>query len=310
MKTDFTREQPPRRRLTGYIAGYTLVLIAGVLVALSTDFRAQTSVANEATQVAAVSSPVIAPVVEAAFGAAGTGTLSGVIQFDGNPPTFDPLVKKGDSSVKDAAVCSAQEVPNEELVINKDNKGIANVFVYLQKAPAGVKAAKPTGETVFDQKACQFLPHALLVRSGEKVLVKSDDPIPHNTHTYPVRGDGFNKVIAANDRKGVDLKYTKPERLPVKVVCDYHNWMKAFHLVLDHPYMAVTDADGKFTIPNLPAGKHEFIVWQEKAGYLEKKHTVQIKSGETKEVKLSFGAAKFASFNGPPGKSIAINTAP
>jgi hypothetical protein len=309
MKTDSTRERHPRRSLTGYIAGYTFVLVAGVVFARSADFSAQTSVAEDAIEVA-VLPPPIAPVAQAALGAGGAGTLSGVIQFDGNPPTFDPIVKKGDASVKDAAVCAAQEVPNEELVVNPENKGIAHVFVYLQKVPKGAKVSKPTGEPVFDQKACQFLPHALLVRSGEKVLVKSEDPIPHNTHTYPVRGDGFNKVIAANDRKGVELKYTKPERLPVKVVCDYHNWMKAFHLVLDHPYMAATDADGKFKIENLPAGKHEFIVWQEKAGYLDKKYTVEIKSGETKEVKLSFGAAKFASFEGPQSKSIAVNTAP
>ncbi|HTI50958.1 MAG TPA: hypothetical protein VL475_08405, partial [Planctomycetaceae bacterium] len=227
MKTNSTSPQSHGRRIAGYIAGYTLVLTTGVIVALTADFGAQTSVARDSVEVALLPAPV-APVVEAAVGAAaGTGTLTGVIQFDGNPPTLDPVVRKGDANVKDAAVCAAQDVPNEELVVNKDNKGIANVFVYLQKVPAGVKVPKPEGEPVFDQKACQFLPHALLVQAGEKVLVKSEDPIPHNTHTYPVRGDGFNKVIAANDRKGVELKYTKAERFPVKVVCDYHTWMKA-----------------------------------------------------------------------------------
>lgn len=297
------------RRLAGFLAGYTFILSAAVAVALTADFSAQTSIARDSIEVAALPVP-IAPAVQAALGAAATGTLTGVVQFDGAPPSIAPIVKKGDATVKDAAVCAAEDVPNEELVVNPDNKGIANVFIYLQKLPTGVKAAKPEGEVVFDQKFCRFLPHSLLVREGQKVLVKSDDAIPHNTHTNPVRGNAFNKVIAANDRKGVDLVYTKPERLPVKVVCDFHAWMKAYHLVLDHPYMAVTDADGKFTLPDLPAGKHEFIVWQEKAGYLDKTYKVEIKAGETKEVKLSFGAAKFAAFEGPAAKTVAISVAP
>jgi hypothetical protein len=44
--------------------------------------------------------------------------------------------------------------------------------------------------------------------------------------------------------------------------------MSAYWMVTDHPYVAVTDADGRFRIENLPAGKHQFVVWQEKAGYV------------------------------------------
>ena len=62
---------------------------------------------------------------------------SGVITFDGEPPKLKPH----DTKVKpaDYAVCGAQEVPDESLVVNAENKGIAHVFVYLQKAPAGAK---------------------------------------------------------------------------------------------------------------------------------------------------------------------------
>ncbi|MEX0820057.1 MAG: methylamine utilization protein, partial [Pirellulaceae bacterium] len=48
-----------------------------------------------------------------------------------------------------------------------------------------------------------------------------------------------------------------------------HPWMKASMMVCDHPYFAVTDADGSFSIPNVPAGVElEFRVWHEKAGYI------------------------------------------
>lgn len=293
------------RRTAGFLTGYAAMLIVCIGFALTADFGSNTSVARDTVDLVGAASPV----AEAVLGAAGDSTLSGVITLDGAIPTLAPVVKAGDQTVKDPAVCAAADVPNEELVVNKDNKGIAHVFVYLSKAPAGTPPFKPEeAALVFDQKGCQFLPHSLLVHVGETVSVKNGDNVPHNTHTNPLKNDGFNKVVAPNDRAGIPLKYTKTERLPVKVTCDFHNWMKAWHLVLDHQFMAVTDADGKFTIPNLPAGKHEFVIWQEKAGYLNRKFEVQIKKGETKEVKLSFGAAKFAGGPVPTGGTVAVNS--
>lgn len=279
------------------VAGFAALLVLGVALALTVDFSASPGVAGPAVRILDASPAHLSPVAAAVAGwAEGAGTVSGVVTFDGNPPTAELLVKKGDASKKDAAVCAAQDVPSEELVINKDNKGIANVFIYLDKAPAGAKFDKPAGkEVVFDQVGCRFIPHALLVQVGEKALVKSSDSIGHNTRTAPLRNNPFNQTIGANDRAGIDLKYTKAEKQPIEVKCDFHPWMKAYHLVLDHPYMAVTDADGKFTIENMPPGKHEFKIWHEKKGYLDRKYQVEIKAGDNKEVKLSYDAAKFGS---------------
>lgn len=296
----------PAIRRAAFVGGYAFVLVAVVAFGLTADFSAKTSVARDTVQVA-VAPTVVAPVVQATLGAAATAKLSGVILFEGNAPAFPPVVKKGDMTVKDPAICAAQDVPYEELVVNPNSKGIANVFVYLAKAPDGAKLKPAEKPIVFDQKGCQFLPHGLVVPVGAQLLIMNDDNLLHNTHTNPLRNTPFNQSIAANDRKGVGLKYDKTERLPVKVVCDVHPWMKAYHLVLDHSFTAITDADGKFEIGNLPAGKHEFVIWQEKAGYLNRKYEVQIKDGETKEVKLSFGAAKFAGFDGPPSRTIAVN---
>jgi plastocyanin len=305
MTTPRSKSHSEFRRIVGFLAGYAVVLIACIAFALTADFGANTSVARDTVDLVQAA----APVAEAVLGADGDATLTGVITFDGAVPVLKPVVAKGDMTVKDAAVCAAADVPNEELVVNADNKGIAHVFVYLAKAPAGVKPGKADSSgLVQDQKGCVFLPHSLLVPAGATIQVLNGDNVPHNTHTNPVKNEGFNKVIAPNDRVGVPLKYTKPERLPVKVVCDFHNWMKAWHMVLDHPYMAVTDADGKFTIENLPAGKHEFIIWQEKAGYLNRKYEVEVKKGEKKEVKLSFGAAKFAGGPVPTGGTVAVNS--
>jgi len=244
-------------------------------------------------------------VAVAVVGFADSVTLTGTVLYTDDFKPLPPVVKKGDGGVKDPAICAAEEVPDESLIVGP-NKGIANVFVFLAKAPTGYKAETPKGEVVFDQKGCRFLPHSLLVQAGQTVKILSDDEIPHNTHTFPLRNAGFNQSISPKDRKGVDLKYTKAEKLPIEVKCDFHAWMKAYHLILDHPFMALTDAEGKFEIKDLPAGKHEFVVWHEKKGYLDRKYAVDAK-GPTTKIELKYGAKNFANFEGPRPKSVLIS---
>ena len=50
--------------------------------------------------------------------------------------------------------------------------------------------------------------------------------------------------------------------------CVIHPWMRGYLLLRDNPYMAKSDADGRFRIENLPVGEHEFQLWHERAGYL------------------------------------------
>jgi hypothetical protein len=42
--------------------------------------------------------------------------------------------------------------------------------------------------------------------------------------------------------------------------------MNALIRVFDHPYFAVPDNDGRFTIPGVPAGKYDVVAWHERAG--------------------------------------------
>jgi hypothetical protein len=307
-------EMGKRERRGWRMAGVTVLSLGFGTALLMTALSQVTSVAAVEipvkSAVATSTDTVSIQFVADKKGAKGTGTLKGVVTYEGAVPKRPVLVKKGDPTVKaeDRAVCASEEHLSEALIVDSETKGIANVFVYLAKAPAGAKSATPKDPVVFDQKECHFLPHALTVRVKQTLLVKSDDPIAHNTHTFPVRNSGFNQVIKAGDRKGVPLVYTKAEKLPVQVKCDFHPWMVAYHLPLDHGFMAITNEKGEFEIPDLPAGSHKFIVWQEKAGYLDRSFTVDVKAGKTTDAKLSFGASKFAVFQGPQPKTITVSS--
>ena len=218
---------------------------------------------------------------------ANLGSVSGQFLLEGDAPAHAPLVKKGDASVKDSEVCAAAEVPSETLVVDSATHGIANVFVYLEKAPSSLPAKLKTSaekSVVFDQKGCRFVPHAIVVRTDQFVNVKSDDNCAHNTHTYPKVVPGVNFALLPNSRDGINVPQKTAEKQPIEVKCDIHPWMKAYWLVLDHPYAAVTDAQGKFTIKDLPPGEYQFRVWQESAGYLDRALKVTITAGKTTDV--------------------------
>ncbi|MDB5339453.1 MAG: hypothetical protein JWN70_5072 [Planctomycetaceae bacterium] len=208
-------------------------------------------------------------------------TFSGQVVLDGEIPKLEHATTDADPKAQDLKQCGIKFVPQEKLVVDAKSKGIANVFIYLKKAPADMPAAlkkSKSPKVTFDQKGCQFLPHALLVRNDQTVEVLSDDPVGHNTHTYPVRNNPFNSAIKAKERTGVPVTAKVIESLPLQVKCDIHPWMTAWWLVLDHPYAAVTDAQGNFSIADLPPGSHEFVVWQESVGYIERKLVVKVEA--------------------------------
>jgi hypothetical protein len=237
--------------------------------------------------------------------AGGIGSIKGKIVYQGEAVSLPPKYPKG-AAPKDPAVCGVEAVPDETVIVN--NGGLANVFVYLGKAPAGAVPPASTDPVIFDQKYCVFKPHALVVRTSQPVRVLNDDAALHNTHTYPKRNTGFNQGVQPNDRTGVDLVYAKAESEPFQVGCDVHPWMIAYHLPVDHPFAAVSGTDGTFEIKDIPAGKHQFKVWHEKGGVLEKGFAITVKAGETVEIEIPVAASKLAGFQVPPAKVIQLSS--
>lgn len=210
------------------------------------------------------------------------GDLVGQYVFDGTPPKLAPLVAAG--AVRAGAPLGP--VPNEKLIVDPKTKGIANILVYLVKVPTVhpslATSAKP--EVVLDEVGFCFVPHVLFLRTDQSLRVKSADPAAHQPHSLPLRNIPFSVALPARDRVGKAFTCKIPENLPFRIKCDFCPWMDAYCLVLDHPYAAVTDADGTFKIEKLPVGLHKFKVWHESAGYIDRALAVEIKSDETTDL--------------------------
>jgi hypothetical protein len=225
----------------------------------------------------------VAATNHAAVAAAEWGTVEGQFVLDGEAPDLPPRVNKGDQAAKDAAVCAADGVANEALVVDADTKGIANIIIYLRKAPANVHPdlkASAVKEIEFDQQGCRYIPHVLHVRTDQAVKCVSSDAVSHNVHTNPLANEGKNFIVPPNSKEGSLVTMKLPENLPVRVTCDIHPWMESYWVVTDHPYAAITDAQGKFKIENLPVGKHKFTVWHESKGYLDRNFEIDVKAGD------------------------------
>lgn len=202
-------------------------------------------------------------------------SVVGRIVLDGVAPQLPALFSKGGAKA-DPTVCAKDAaIPDESLVLGGAGE-IANVFIYLDKAPIGAPTIEPRDNLLLDQVACIFKPHALFVQTGKPFPLKNSDPVPHNVQTTPQKNAAENNNM--NPGSTLELRFKKPEKQPFESKCAIHAWMKFYTLVLDHPYAAVTDITGKFEIPNLPSGDHQLRIWHERAGMISQK--IKISGGK------------------------------
>jgi hypothetical protein len=188
------------------------------------------------------------------------GTLKGKFVYDGTPPESKPL------NVAKEPMCMKNPPMDEKLTVAKDG-GIRDIIVFVRSKdvkvnPDVAKAAK--GDVVLDNKDCKFVPHVLPMTIGQTLVIKNSDPFAHNSNVTDVGGAGTNPQIQPMAQ--ATYKYQRAKLVPQPVACNIHPWMTAYVLPRDNPYFGVSKADGTFEIKDLPVGKLEFQVWQEKAG--------------------------------------------
>lgn len=188
----------------------------------------------------------------------GWGTLTGRFVFVGTPPAAKQLIVD-----KDTAVCTAEgrKLFDQSLQVDEATGGLANVVVFARKVSRVKEREMPEEPLVFDQKVCEFLTPVFAARVGQPIDVRNSDPIGHNTN---VSGTSFNQLIPAGE--GTLFTPARETGMPTMVTCNIHPWMKAYAVFREDGYVAVTAADGSFTIPDLPAGEEvELQVWHERS---------------------------------------------
>jgi plastocyanin len=93
----------------------------------------------------------------------------------------------------------------------------------------------------------------------------NNDKVNHNVHIFSIVNKPVNKQQTKN-RKKMPLKSVKKAEGPVPVKCDIHGWMSAWIAYVPHPYFAVTNEKGEFTLEDVPAGTYKLAYWHEACG--------------------------------------------
>lgn len=207
-------------------------------------------------------------------------TIKGKAVYEGAVPALKPIKMGADP------ICLSKHtdaVKTDFLVIGEGNT-LANVFVRVVSGVPKKKYPTPTEPAVLDQKGCMYSPHVMGVMVNQPIDILNPDGTLHNVHAMAKANKSFN-IAMPKFRKKITRKFDKPEVM-VKMKCDVHPWMMGYIGVMDHPYFAVSDTAGAFSIADLPGGEYEVEAWHERLG--TQKMSVSVPQGEVKELTFTF----------------------
>lgn len=235
---------------------------------------------------------------------------TGTITYDGTPPAPLPLDinKEQDICHSPAAVKGGDTVAHTWMV-NASNKGVKNAVVFLELLDRNtffkIKDEDKTLKEApyLDQPYCAYRPHVTgyfasfyengkeRKRTGKELQLYNTSATKHNIKFIDVSAAAPEQPGSINldpDPKKLNPREVKlyPQKSPIGVKCDIHPWMQGYVWVFDHPYFAITDDDGKFTMPRVPTGKEvRVVVWHEGAGAFVNAGEFRGKDGKT----MTFG---------------------
>lgn len=180
------------------------------------------------------------------------------------------------------------------------SSGSGPAVVFIQGTTGGTV---PDVDTVMTHGSGGTLEPAVAVGFvGNDFVFKSEDNRLHTTHLYmhlayqekvssrPLK-NGATLYNIALPIQGMEVRRPitsyhafTDETGFIDVRCNPHPGESATILVFDHPYAAVTTADGTFVIPDVPRGSHDVWVWH--AGTAARWGSVEIKDDAATEITI------------------------
>ena len=203
-------------------------------------------IAQEVRHGALAAAVFVALAAPGGVGAQGAGSITGVVTA--RATALRPL-----RVTIDQRVCG-DELPDETVLVSATGS-LANAVVTL----VGVKAPSNAASAGIMNEKCRFVPRVQIVRPNAAVTTSSSDPMLHTTNAQLGNKVLFNVAVPV---PGIKINKRVSGAGLVRLSCNTHPWMRGWMLVTDD-MAAVTDAQGRFTLPNVPAGTYELRIWHE-----------------------------------------------
>jgi plastocyanin len=167
-----------------------------------------------------------------------------------------------------------------------ENIDLARSVVYFESNPAILPGAPYDGHRPqIAQHGKAFTPDFSVVVVGTTVEFPNWDPFSHNV---------FSRSRAASfdlDRygEGQSKSYTFNNPGVVQLFCNIHPQMKAVLLVVPNRCFARADAQGRFSISDVPPGQYMLVGWNDRAG--EQRQTIDVPPDGLQGLTVTLSAA-------------------
>ncbi len=283
------------RNLLVAVAACTLVTggCSGETKASAAQPRAERKEGSVAPRASVIAAPVTP---YRAFAVTGGGTIGGTINFDGLIPA-DSVIQLGEEHPGCGRTITHQRVQHS-------GTRIGGAVVWL----TDIRAGKPLSvERRFELSNvdCVLNPGVQAVFAPGTLNVASEDVAMHHNRIINVATGETEAIAPFNDNGEVvplDRLLTRPAQL--EVVCDLHPWSKAWILVFDQPYYAVSSRTGEFSLDNVPPGTYQLKAWHPALGVVEQ--AVTVSAGQSAKLDLRLAGpgpavAPAAAVPVPPG---------
>jgi plastocyanin len=139
-------------------------------------------------------------------------------------------------------------------------------------------------EYEIDQKGCIYEPRVSIVRVAQPVAFINSDPIFHNVKSSSKNNPNFNINMPKQGQR--DIKYFEKPEIVLITKCSVHPWMSAYIGIVEHPFFALSNANGEFEIKNLPVGKHTIEFWHETLGVQTRE--IEVTESGIKELAITY----------------------
>lgn len=222
---------------------------------------------------------------------ANAGDITGAVRLAGKEPS-NPMREV----VSDIEVCGERSRPAHVLALGT-NQTVRDAIVYLGAVDRnGLNHAATNAPAVLDQRGCDFVPRVQIVRSGATLVVRNSDPVLQVVRIDSMNSTNAAKTLltAATPYAGFEKKFQlanfREPTLLKAINLNGHDWMAGYIAVMPHPWAALTDAGGRFTLRDVPTGSYKLYAWHEALGTLVR--DVRVNGDRSTTIDLEFAGAK------------------
>lgn len=208
------------------------------------------------------------------------GTVTGTVDYDGVIPV-DPVV----NVPSDQPGCGPTIA---EHAVDHNGSRINGVVVWITDIRTG-KPLPIARRFELSNTDCLLSPRVQAVFAPGTLNMSSEDVTMHRDRIINV-GTGEMLGLAPFNDNGEVVPFDRllTGTAELEITCELHPWSKAFILVFDHPYFALTTS-GSFSIGDVPPGTYNVRAWHPSLGLSDQ--TVTIVAGQSASVAMKLANA-------------------